>query len=88
MFAAGAQFIPLGEVPARPAELASALERERANPHRLADLAVDGADLIAAGIPEGPEIGRILGVLLAEVVEDPDRNDRASLLARARREMA
>jgi tRNA nucleotidyltransferase/poly(A) polymerase len=79
--------VPLQEL-ATVAELASALERERANPHRLADLAVDGADLIAAGIPEGPEIGRILGVLLAEVVEDPDRNDRASLLARARREMA
>jgi putative nucleotidyltransferase with HDIG domain len=68
------------------ADLASALEREQSSPHRLADLAVDGADLIAAGIPEGPELGRVLNVLLAEVVDDPARNDRELLLERARRE--
>ena len=36
------------------------VEQERAQPHRLADLDVDGADLIAAGFSEGPELGRVL----------------------------
>ena len=70
------------------AALVSALERERSSPHRLRDLAVDGRDLIAAGIPEGPELGRVLAILLAEVVDDPSRNDRVALLARARQEIA
>ena len=52
------------------------VEQERAQPHRLADLEVDGADLIAAGFAEGPELGSVLRTLLAEVVEDPERNDR------------
>ena len=69
------------------AGLGEALSRERSSPHRLRDLAVNGRDLIAAGIPESPELGRILRVLLAEVVADPEQNDRARLVARARREL-
>ena len=69
------------------ARLAVALERERSSPHRLGDLAIDGSDLIAAGIPEGPELGRILRELLADVVDDPSSNDRATLLARALRNL-
>lgn len=48
----------------------------------LKTLAVSGDDLIAAGIPKGKEIGRILGVLLDEVLKDPSLNDRALLLER------
>ncbi len=70
------------------AGLAEALGRERSSPHRLRDLAIDGADLIAVGIPEGRELGRVLDVLLGEVVDDPSRNDRALLLARACEEIA
>ena len=70
------------------AGLAEALGRERSSPHRLRDLAIDGADLIAAGLVEGPELGRVLDVLLSEVVDDPARNDRATLLARAREVIA
>ncbi len=69
------------------AALGPALEHERSSPHRLRDLAIDGRDLIAAGILEGPELGRVLALLLAEVVDDPSRNDRESLLARARQEI-
>lgn len=65
------------------ADLAVALERERVAPHRIADLAVDGADLMAAGVPEGPEVGRILRELLDRVIEDPTCNERATLLALA-----
>jgi tRNA nucleotidyltransferase (CCA-adding enzyme) len=59
------------------------LEAQQRNPHRLADLAVDGADLIAIGFREGPELGRALESLLDDVVEDPALNDRRTLLERA-----
>jgi tRNA nucleotidyltransferase (CCA-adding enzyme) len=60
------------------------LERERKQPHRLADLAVDGRDLIAIGFTPGPELGRTLHELLREVVDDPSRNTRDDLVRRAR----
>lgn len=60
------------------------VEQERTQPHRLADLAVDGSDLIAVGFSEGPALGRALQTLLAEVVEDPARNRPEQLLERAR----
>jgi tRNA nucleotidyltransferase/poly(A) polymerase len=60
------------------------VDQERDRPHRLADLAVDGTDLLQAGFAEGPELGRVLRALLAEVVEEPERNDREHLLSRAR----
>lgn len=47
---------------------------------RLADLAVNGADLIAAGYTPGPEIGEKLNLLLERVIEDPQLNDRETLL--------
>ena len=59
------------------------VEQERAQPHRLADLDIDGGDLIAAGFSEGPQLGRMLQTLLDEVVEDPERNHREQLLSRA-----
>jgi tRNA nucleotidyltransferase (CCA-adding enzyme) len=60
------------------------VEQERVQPHRLADLEVDGGDLIEAGFVEGPELGEVLRTLLAEVVEEPERNRRDLLLSRAR----
>jgi tRNA nucleotidyltransferase (CCA-adding enzyme) len=60
------------------------LEQERVKPHRLADLAVDGSDLIRLGYHEGPELGRTLDSLLDAVVEDPSLNTREQLLERAR----
>ena len=60
------------------------LERELSSPHRLADLAVNGDDLIELGLEPGPELGRVLRELLHDVVEDPARNTRQELLRRAR----
>ena len=60
------------------------VEQERVQPHRLADLDVDGADLIATGFSEGPQLGQVLRTLLAEVVDDPELNRREHLLSRAR----
>jgi len=56
------------------------VERELSSPHRLADLAVDGSDLIDAGLRPGPELGRTLRTLLDRVVEDPSLNTRERLL--------
>ena len=74
-----------------PAEEWQRLERfralvaqERSQPHRLGDLAVDGTDLIGVGFTEGPALGLALQTLLAEVVEDPERNRADHLLRRAR----
>ncbi len=55
------------------------------DPIELADLAVDGEDLGAVGIPPGPEVGRVLQQLLDRVVEDPAQNTRDGLLENARR---
>lgn len=63
--------------------LRALLEQERTQPHRLADLAVDGGDLIELGFTEGPDLGRILDQLLDAVVEDPALNTREQLLERA-----
>jgi tRNA nucleotidyltransferase/poly(A) polymerase len=56
------------------------VRQELASPHRLGDLAVDGRDLLALGYRPGPAIGRTLRELLKEVVEDPARNERETLL--------
>jgi tRNA nucleotidyltransferase (CCA-adding enzyme) len=60
------------------------LQRERKQPHRLADLAIDGNDLIAAGFTPGPELGRVLQELLRDVVDEPVRNTPDELLRRAK----
>ncbi len=44
------------------------------------DLAVCGNDLIAIGIAPGPEIGRILNLLLEEVIEENLPNEKEKLL--------
>jgi len=61
------------------------LHSERASPHTLSDLAVDGSDLIAAGFAAGPELGRTLDQLLSRVVDDPSLNTRDQLLAEVER---
>ena len=48
------------------------------------ELAIKGRDLIAAKIASpGPRVGELLDALLDWVIEDPKRNDAASLLAHA-----
>jgi tRNA nucleotidyltransferase (CCA-adding enzyme) len=69
------------------ARLREAVESERGSPYRLGDLAVDGSDLIAIGFEESPALGRTLRVLLDEVIDDPSRNTRDALLARAKEEL-
>jgi len=60
--------------------------RERGEPLTRKQLAVTGNDLVAIGIPAGPDLGAVLDRLLTLVVDDPSLNTREILLARARSE--
>ena len=55
-------------------------ELEKKTPFNVRDLGVGGADIIALGIPEGPEIGRILKELVEVVLDDPEKNTKEALL--------
>ncbi len=65
-------------------EIAVGLERESANPHRIADLAITGDDLIELGLTPGPDLGGVLQALLDAVIDEPELNTRDALLARAK----
>ena len=51
----------------------------------LRHLAINGRDLLCLGIPQGPEIGRILNVLLEQVVEETLPNEPDALKEAARK---
>lgn len=53
-------------------------------PMTLKDLAVDGKDLMAIGIPKGPQMGRILDKLLEMVIDYPTLNEKETLLKQAK----
>lgn len=46
----------------------------------IQNLAVNGKDLLAAGIPEGPQIGQTLQKLLELVLQNPEHNTKEQLL--------
>jgi tRNA nucleotidyltransferase (CCA-adding enzyme) len=50
----------------------------------IADLALDGSDLQELGLSPGPRFGEILRFLLEEVLERPEVNNRADLIALAK----
>ncbi len=50
----------------------------------LKDLAVNGHDLIGLGITNGAEIGRILNLLLAGVIDEVYQNEKESLMKKAK----
>ena len=49
----------------------------------LRQLALSGGDLIAQGIPQGPEIGEILNDLLQRVIAGELSNEKTTLLEEA-----
>ena len=51
---------------------------------QMKELAVNGRDLIKAGIPAGPKMGDLLQQLLDEVLEDAEKNDFDYLIGRAK----
>lgn len=46
----------------------------------LRSLAVSGNDLLAAGMTEGKEVGRVLNAMLADVLEEPSHNEKSYLM--------
>ena len=58
--------------------------RARGEATARAQLALTGDDLMQAGVPRGPAIGRTLDRLLDLVLDDPSLNTREALLERAR----
>ena len=54
--------------------------RERREATSRAELAIRGDDLLAAGFPAGPELGKVIGRLLDAVLQDPSLNRRDTLL--------
>ncbi|MBI2774308.1 MAG: HD domain-containing protein [Chloroflexi bacterium] len=60
-------------------------EIHRANTFSKRDLKVDGNDVMAAlGLRPGPEVGRILEALFERVLDEPELNEPATLIALAR----
>ncbi len=49
-------------------------------PLDVTDLAVSGHDLMEAGVEEGPKVGLLLRELHAQVLENPDLNNREELM--------
>jgi len=50
-------------------------------PFGPSDLAIDGHDIMTAGIPQGPMVGAVLKQLVEFVLDDPKLNTREQLLA-------
>ena len=50
-------------------------------PYRLKMLAINGGDLIRAGVKPGPELGQLLNAALDAVIEDNIPNTQEALLA-------
>ncbi len=71
-----------GEAPAWAAVVAGIQSRREATSR--GQLAVSGHDLSGAGVPSGPELGRLLSRLLDAVLDDPSLNTRDRLLEMVR----
>ncbi len=63
------------------------LELSKTGCYTMRQLAVNGADLMEAGLPAGPTVGRVLHDLLGAVMEGRVANEREALLREARRRM-
>lgn len=54
-------------------------EIEKKTPLNVRDLAIGGKEVMALGVPEGPQIGSVLKQLLEFVLDDPDLNSQEKL---------
>jgi len=62
-------------------ELDKVIEQEQC--FSLKDLAINGRDLMALGVSEGAEVGRVLNQLLDSVINESTENNRTELLKAA-----
>ncbi|MBL7058745.1 HD domain-containing protein [Patescibacteria group bacterium] len=58
------------------------LKRVREDPVSVKTLKINGDDLSDSGILRGPKMGAILDILLSEVIDNPDLNNKENLLKR------
>lgn len=58
---------------------------DQEEPYEITHLAVNGNDLMEAGVPKGTQIGELLNDLLEEVIADPELNDKETLMELVRR---
>ncbi len=63
-------------------------EIDKNTPFGVRDLAVRGDDVMGIGIPEGPEIGRVLKELVEVILDDPEKNVKETLLEIAKEKAA
>jgi len=77
------------EMPPELAEIPSVIDEIRAEDACLSlrTLAIDGADLMALGIPEGKKIGEMLHALLDDVIDERLPNEKSALLQAAKERM-
>lgn len=77
------------ELPSELAEIPLVIDEIRAEDACLSlrTLAIDGADLMALGLPEGKRIGEMLHALLDEVIEERLPNEKSALLQAAKERM-
>ena len=54
--------------------------RESGEATQLTDLAVNGHDLIESGMKPGPSMGKILNYLTECVIENPELNEKGTLI--------
>ena len=80
------EILAVAEPRSRRADLLAAVKSIEASSDALTvrELAVSGTDLAEAGVPPGKAMGEILRRLLDEVLDEPWRNTREHLLARAK----
>jgi len=79
---AAGDLVTIAEAEGTSAGLRSAVNAARSSgvPLAIRDLAVTGDDLLAAGVPKGPNVGKTLARLLDVVLDDPNKNTRETLL--------
>lgn len=77
------------EMPPELAEIPSVIDGIRTEDACLSlrTLAIDGADLMALGIPEGKKIGEMLHALLDDVIDERLQNEKSALLQAAKERM-
>ena len=63
-------------------------EMEKKTPFSVRDLAIKGGDIIALGVSEGPEVGKILKDLVEVVLDDPEMNTQEKLTEIVKKKLA
>lgn len=64
-------------------QLYDLIDERRNQPFSKKDLVINGHDLIKIGVPPSKIMGKIQNILLDEVIDNPENNDREYLIKRA-----